>query len=135
VITTQVTRTRVLPVSPERIWEAIGSPEQLSRWLGMDVDLDIRPGGEGTARDPDGSLRRIAVEDVEPGRRLTFHWWAAPNRADGAACTPAEAGASTVEIDLEVVEGGTLVRVTETAPPGTELVASAAPRLLAPALV
>jgi hypothetical protein len=72
---------------------------------------------------------------VEPGRRLTFHWWAAPDGVDGAARTPAEAGASTVEIDLEVVEGGTLVRVTETAPPGTELMASAAPGLLAPALV
>ncbi|MGH8903047.1 MAG: SRPBCC family protein [Egibacteraceae bacterium] len=130
-ITTRVTRTTALPVELERVWEAICSPERLSRWLGVDVDLDVRPGGEGTARDPDGDVRRMVVEDMEPGRRLAFHWWPCQHPAR----TPAEAGASTVEIDLEPVEGGTLVRVTETAPPPTEPMTSAtAPRLLAAAL-
>lgn len=133
-IAARVTRTTMLPADPDRVWEVVGSPERLSRWLGVDVDLDVRPGGEGTARDPDGSVRRMVVEDVEPGRRLAFHWWpVAPNR-EREARTPAEAGASMVEIDLEPAEGGTLVRVTETAQAPTGPLASAAPRSLATVL-
>jgi len=97
-----VTRTAVLPAEPGKVWEAVGSPERLSRWLGVQVDVDIRPGGKGTVREPDGAVRWVVVEEVEPGARLTFHWW--PSNPDEA---------STVVIDLEPVEGGTLVRVTE----------------------
>ena len=107
---THVTRTTVLPAEPARVWEAVGSPERLSRWLGVEVELDLRPGGEGMARERDGSVRRLVVEEVEPGERLAFHWW----RDDRG---------STVEIDLKPAGDGTALRVTETMLP----VASAVP--------
>ncbi|MGH8906005.1 MAG: SRPBCC domain-containing protein [Egibacteraceae bacterium] len=117
----RVTRTVRLPAAPAQVWEAVSSPDRLSRWLGWRVDLDVRPGGQGTARERGGAVRRLVVEDVEPARRLAFHWW--PAEADGQ---PPESGASTVEIDLEPVEGGTLLRVTETALPAGAPVATAA---------
>jgi uncharacterized protein YndB with AHSA1/START domain len=106
----RVTRTAHLPADPARVWEAVRSPDRLSRWLGADVDLDVRPGGEGTAREPGGTVRRLVVEEVEPGTRLTFQWWPADDDTPGW-------DASTVEIDLEPADGGTLVRVTETLVP------------------
>jgi uncharacterized protein YndB with AHSA1/START domain len=107
----EVTRSIEVPAGPERVWTALTEPAELSRWLGADVELDVRPGGDGTATAPDGGVRRIAVEDVDPGRALTFHWW--PADQDGR--TPAEAGASTVAIRIHAVPEGTRVTVTETA--------------------
>lgn len=112
----KVTRTVVLPATPSRVWDAVGAPDRLSRWLGVDIELDVRPGGEGTARDPDGTTRRLVVDDVQPGARLSFSWWPEP-RGHGPA--------SAVEIDLEPVDGGTRLRVTETALPAMASFASA----------
>lgn len=116
---THVTRTTVLPAEPARVWEAVGSPERLSRWLGVDVEVDLRPGGEGMAREPDGSVRHLVVEEVEPGERLTFHWW----QGDSG---------STVEIDLEPAGDGTLLRVTETMLPVVDVVPPVAMALTRP---
>jgi uncharacterized protein YndB with AHSA1/START domain len=122
----RVIRTAVLEATPEQVWEAVGAPDRLSRWLGWDVEFDVRPGGLGTAVEPGGGARHLIVEDVEPGVRLAFHWW--PAQGDG------ELGASTVEIDLQLVEGGTLLKVTETMLPVTGSAARAsapAPRAMA----
>ncbi len=42
----RIERIEVLPVSRERVWEAITKPEQLSQWLSMVRDMDFRVGGE-----------------------------------------------------------------------------------------
>jgi uncharacterized protein YndB with AHSA1/START domain len=123
----RVVRTVVLPVAPPRVWEAVSCPDRLSRWLGVDVELDARPGGQGMARERDGVVRHLVVEDVKPGQRLAFSWW--PAGTDGQPLP--EPGASTVEIDLQPVEGGTLLRVTETMLPAAGLTGVDAPRALA----
>lgn len=121
-----VRRSIVLASPPRRVWETVSRPERLSRWLGGEVELDVRPGGEGVVRLPDGA-RRAVVEDVRPGRRLTFHWW----DEDAEGDTPADAGATTVTIDLYPVDAGTQVIVTERPVEGGTQAITAAAHLVA----
>jgi uncharacterized protein YndB with AHSA1/START domain len=85
------------------VWEAVTDPEQLSVWLGVDVDMDVQPGGSARFVGPDGK-RLGLVEEVVPERRLVFSWWPSP----GFGRT------SRVEIDLDECDTGTEVRVIET---------------------
>lgn len=89
----------VLDAPAADVWEAVTDPEQLSQWLGSEVEIDPRPGGDLTVDDRTGW-----VEEVEPGRRLSF-WWSRPGE-----------DATRVEIDLEEDEHGTTVRVAESRP-------------------
>ncbi len=107
----QVTRSVEIPADAGAVWERVSDERQLSAWLGGQVELDVRPGGEGLLRQPDGGARRMVVEEVRPGERLAFHWW--PAEREGR--TPADAGATTVDIRLVPLEHGTRVTVTETA--------------------
>jgi len=85
------------------VWEAVVDPERLGEWLNVDVDMDVQPGGAARFVTPDG--RRLGlVEEVVPERRLVFSWWPSP----GFGRT------SRVEIDLDEVDDGTVVRVVET---------------------
>ena len=85
------------------VWEAVTDPDQLSLWLGVDVDMDVQPGGAARFVGPDGK-RLGLVEEVVRERRLVFCWWPSP----GFGRT------SRVEIDLDECDTGTEVRVVET---------------------
>ncbi len=78
----RVERHAVLEATVAQVWAALTSPEQLSAWIGAEVDLEVRPGGRGLARRADGAVRRIRVEVVDPPRRLVFRWW--PYEREGA---------------------------------------------------
>ncbi len=97
----EVTREVVLEAPVEEVWAALTEPELLEEWFANDVELDLEPGGDGVFRWDDGDERHAVVEEVDPERRFTFTW------DDGH-----------VEIDLEEVDGGTRVLVTETAGAG-----------------
>lgn len=101
---TRITRTVDLDASTHDVWRALTEPALLGDWLGSDVELDVRPGGEGMLVEPDGAVRRIWVDEVDPARRLALRWWP----ADGAGPE------STVELELEPTDAGTRVVVTET---------------------
>jgi uncharacterized protein YndB with AHSA1/START domain len=98
--TVQVEREIVFPAPPDEVWEALTEPERLEEWFATEVELDVRPGGEGVFRWGDGDERHAVVEEVEEERRLVLGW-----EDDGR-----------VVLELEEVEGGTLVRVVETSP-------------------
>jgi uncharacterized protein YndB with AHSA1/START domain len=93
----EVTREVVLPAEPDEVWEALTEPERLEEWFANDVELDPVPGGTGVFRWDDGEERHARVEEAVPGRRFAFTW-----------------DDSRVEIELEPVEAGTRVVVTET---------------------
>jgi len=99
-----IRRSVELDAAVDDVWEAVTTPELLSGWLEGDLELDVRPGGEGVLVEPDGAVRRMRVEELEPTRRLALQWWP----ADGSG------PASTVEMDLEPTPGGTRLVVTET---------------------
>src|SRR3954452_21270291 len=53
----QVEREIVFPAPPDEVWEALTEPERLEEWFANDVELDVRPGGEGVFRWDDGEER------------------------------------------------------------------------------
>ena len=91
----RVEREIVVGGTAEETWRAMLE----SDWLGEDVRVDPRPGGEVEASEHTGF-----VEEADPPRRLAF-WWRTGNE-----------DATRVEIQLEECERGTLVRVTESRP-------------------
>lgn len=98
-----VERTVTLPTDLEEAWTLLTDPDDLTGWLGAEVDLEPTPGRPGTVVDHDGTRRHLVVDEVEVGRRLTWRWW-----VDGD-----DAPASAVEVSLTPTLDGTLVTVTE----------------------
>jgi uncharacterized protein YndB with AHSA1/START domain len=98
-----VERCVEVDAAASEVWEAVVDPDVLSEWLNAEVDMDVQPGGAARFVTPDG--RRLGlVEEVVPERRLVFSWWP----------TPGFGRTSRVEIELDEVEDGTVVRVVET---------------------
>jgi uncharacterized protein YndB with AHSA1/START domain len=102
-----VERTMQFPVSPDELWDALTDPALLREWFAASdagdggIDVDLRPGG--TMLVTDGDDERLAVvEEVEPGRRLTFTWTGDDRRAG-----------SHVELDVSEHDGGSELRVRE----------------------
>jgi len=95
-----VTRTVSFAAPTETVWAALSRPAELGEWLGGDVELDVRPGGVGTATLPDGE-RSILVTAAEPGERLSWLWW----RRDGEL--------SSVEFSLLPAGDATVLTVVE----------------------
>ena len=92
------------------VWRTITKPEQITRWFADRVELDARPGGEGTlVFDEMANTAPIVVEAMDPPHRFTFRW----AHPDGQA--PAPGNSVLVELTL-TVEGDerTRLRVTET---------------------
>jgi len=108
-----IEREVTLPATPREVWPALTEPRELSAWFGAAVDLDVRPGGRGVFRWPDGTERPAVVEAVEPERRLCFRWL--PFQRTAAGGTTA-LPATRVEITLDAVPEGTRVRVVEREP-------------------
>jgi uncharacterized protein YndB with AHSA1/START domain len=85
------------------VWDSLTRPELLEEWLEADVELDVRPGGNGTVRGIDGERRVVRVDDVDECRRLAFTWWSEDT----------DEPASSVEFVLTPTSGGTHLVVTE----------------------
>ncbi len=98
-----VERHVTLPTDLEAAWELLTRPDDLAAWLGGEVVLDPTPGAAGALVDQDGTRRRLVVDEVDAGHRLTWRWWPEGDDTD----------ASRVEITLVPADGGTLVRVVE----------------------
>lgn len=97
----QVEREIVFPESPGEVWEALTEPERLEEWFATEVSLDARPGGEGVFRWGDGEERRATVREVSVEERLVLDW---------------EDDGGEVVLELQEVDGGTLLRVVESTP-------------------
>lgn len=101
-----VERHVTLPTDLDEAWALLTRPEDLAAWLGVDGVLDPTPGAVGQVVDPDGTRRRLVVDEVDEGHRLTWHWW--PDDVGDGRGT-----ASRVEITLVPTDGGTRVHVVE----------------------
>ncbi len=82
-----IRRQVVVPVTPERLWEALDRPRPGRRLVrGAQVEWDLHEGGAATFRGDDGAARRGRIETVRPGRHLRFVWWpAAPKQGPTGA--------------------------------------------------
>ena len=105
-----IEREVTLPAPPGEVWPAVTHSDEVSAWFGAAADLEVRPGGRGVFRWPDGTERPIVVEEVEPLRRLCFRWLPFQRTAAGEIVT---LPSTRVEITLDEVSEGTRVRVVE----------------------
>jgi uncharacterized protein YndB with AHSA1/START domain len=84
----RVRREVEVEAATDDVWSALAEPELRALWLD----------------DDDARSRELRLDEIDDGRRLVWTWW----RRDD------EAAASTVEIVLAPIAGGTRVTVTET---------------------
>ena len=103
----EVTREMEMPASPEVVWHWLTDSELLGTWLGVEVEVDAKPGGELRVRGGSDPERIGWVEEVQESQRLVF-WWQ-ENGQD----------ATRVQLELEELAHGTLLRVVETRPLAT----------------
>jgi uncharacterized protein YndB with AHSA1/START domain len=96
-----VRRKIVLPVDRPTAWSRIADAAGLRSWLADEVDLDVRPGAQGTIRWHGGETRLVEVEEVEPTRRVCLIW----RELDGEP--------TLVELTLQDVQQGTSLTVVE----------------------
>jgi uncharacterized protein YndB with AHSA1/START domain len=104
----RIEREVVVAAPAERLWEVLTRPEHIGRWFeGMNVQLDLRPGGAMVLANEEFGKFHAVVEQVEPPRQFTFRWARHPD-------TPVTEGTATlVEFTLTPEGDGTRVRVVE----------------------
>jgi uncharacterized protein YndB with AHSA1/START domain len=98
-----ITRDIDLDLSEQEVWELIGDGEAWSRWMADTSDVVVAPGGAGEVVD-DGERRFVRVDDVVPGRRVSYRWWPA-SEPDAV---------SSVELVIVPRPDGSTLRVRET---------------------
>jgi uncharacterized protein YndB with AHSA1/START domain len=95
-------KTLTIDASPETVWEFFVDPQKLTRWKGVEAELDPRPGGTYRCVVLPGHTALGEFVEVEKPHRLVFTWgW------DGQGDVPP--GTSTIEVELTPEGDGTRV--------------------------
>jgi uncharacterized protein YndB with AHSA1/START domain len=95
----------VVPAPPQEVFRWFARPELLVRWIGIDAQLDPRPGGLFRFEIAEGEWCSGRYLEVVPGRRVVVTWgW-------DSGAIPVPPGSSTVAVDLLEHPDGTLVRL------------------------
>jgi uncharacterized protein YndB with AHSA1/START domain len=90
---------------PETVFDFWADPGRMARWMGRDVRLDPRPGGEFRIDYNGSDIASGTYVEVDRPNRLVLTWgWE-------AAGDPTPPGTSTVEITLERDGDGTILRL------------------------
>src|SRR6266498_2241104 len=94
-VTDRIEREIVVAAPAERLWEVLTRPEHIGRWFeGMDVELDLRPGGTMVLTSQEFGKFQAIVDQVEPPRLFAYRWARHPD-------TPVSEGTATrVEFTL-----------------------------------
>jgi uncharacterized protein YndB with AHSA1/START domain len=101
---TTVERQISIAASPETVWEFLVDPDKATRWMGMSVDFEPRPGGLYRCEVIPGHIARGEVVELDPPSRLVFTWgW----EKSGDEQSPVTPGSSTIEIELTPEGDGT----------------------------
>lgn len=104
----QVRVTTFVRAKPENVYDAIATTEGVNAWFTTDATVDARPGGQIQLRWKDWGYSRYTGENGGPvlearrPKRFVFQW-----KVDTDSYN------TTVEIDFEPVEEGTIVRLVE----------------------
>lgn len=114
----EVVVTRVIAASPETVFSFFTDSGRWASWQGVGAEVDPRPEGVLRIRMPTGQVASGRFVELAPSHRLVFTWgWEGED-------SPLAPGSSTVVVELEPHERGTLVRLTHSgldAPPLADL--------------
>jgi uncharacterized protein YndB with AHSA1/START domain len=98
--------TRLVAASPETVYSFFTDAERWISWQGVGGEVDPVPGGVLRVRMPGGERASGRFVELVLYRRVVFTWgW------EGEA-PPVPPGSTTVVVELEPTEEGTLVRLT-----------------------
>jgi uncharacterized protein YndB with AHSA1/START domain len=62
-----------IQASPERVYDALTTPEGIRNWWTRDSDLDVRVGGEGEFRFYGGkTITQIRIDELRPHARVSW---------------------------------------------------------------
>jgi uncharacterized protein YndB with AHSA1/START domain len=101
-----IERELTLQAPIERVWRAITDPAEVSKWFGVEAEIDLTPGGDVAFGWSQGRFR-ARVEAVEPPRRFAYRWCLDSD-------TPVDEGPTTlVEFTLRPEGEGTRLRLVE----------------------
>jgi uncharacterized protein YndB with AHSA1/START domain len=90
---------------PETVFTFWTDPTKMARWMGRNIRLDPRPGGEYRIDYNGSDIAGGTFVEVDPPHRLVLSWgWE-------AAGDPTPPGASTVEVTLAADGDGTILRL------------------------
>jgi uncharacterized protein YndB with AHSA1/START domain len=96
---------------PDTVFAFWTDPAKMARWMGRDIRLDPRPGGELRIDYNGEDIARGEFIEVDAPTRIVLTWgW----EASGDATPP---GMSTVEVDFVPDGTGTIVRLRHTGLP------------------
>lgn len=65
---------RRIAASPETVFAYFTDPALYTAWMGVEAELDARPGGLYRVRVPQGHVARGEFVEVDPPRRVSFTW-------------------------------------------------------------
>jgi uncharacterized protein YndB with AHSA1/START domain len=106
-----IERTIVLPVSRDRVWAAVTTPQQISQWFQHRWEFDLAPGAPIHFDFGEWGIHRGRVETVEPKDRVVYRW---THGEDADRSIPIEQVPSTLmEFRLENEGDGTRLTVVE----------------------
>ncbi|MET8536888.1 SRPBCC domain-containing protein, partial [Streptomyces sp. NPDC005065] len=102
-----VTVERRIAARPETVFSFFTDREKWLSWMGKDGEFSFEPGGAYRTNVTGENVAEGRFVVVDPPKRLVFTWgW-----AEGGM--PVPPGSTTVEITLEPVTDGTLLRLDD----------------------
>ncbi|MFX1416470.1 MAG: SRPBCC domain-containing protein [Promethearchaeota archaeon] len=108
IIGAEIKQTSLIRASPEKIFDAFATGAGLDSWFTSGSEVDARPGGEikfswkDWGPDKYTQVSKGRVLEAERGKRFVFQW--SPDNP---------AYVTTIQIDLEVTDEGTILRLRE----------------------
>ncbi|MFF4042897.1 SRPBCC family protein [Streptomyces sp. NPDC001816] len=113
-----VTVERRIAARPETVFSFFTDRDRWLSWMGKDGEFSFEPGGAYRTLVNDENVAEGRFVEIDPPRRVVFTWgWATGEM-------PVPPGSSTVEITLEPVPGGTLLRLVHRDLPSPEACAA-----------
>ncbi|WP_328923805.1 SRPBCC domain-containing protein [Streptomyces sp. NBC_00190] len=109
-----VTLERHIAARPETVFSFFIERDKWLAWMGKDGEFTFEPGGAYRTNVSGDNVAAGHFIEIDPPKRIVFTWgW-----AEGGV--PVPPGSSTVEIVLEPVDEGTLLRLTHRGLPSPE---------------